>query len=147
MNNNVINTAVIKINEQNQAQTEMAAQRLVAMVLGERATVKVAEAQIVGFQNQMVAIQDAVVTAEKVLGVALPDEANQNANQKTIAAVIAKLNKGAQGDVEYQSTSLLNRITTAQELVAGCNERIAELLKDLASLEAKVITPEAVVGQ
>ncbi len=144
--NTVINNAVSKLNEVAQANTEAAAIRLVGMILAERAAITSQEAQIMGFQKQLVAIQEAVVTDTKVLGAPLPPEAQQTANQKTIAAVIAKLNKGAQGDVEAQSTNLANRITSAQAQIAACQKRIEEFTKDLTALEAKVLTPEAVVG-
>lgn len=146
MSNTVINKAVQNLNAEAQARNEAAAQRLVLNILAEREAIAKESKAIEGWQVELKKLQEASVTDEKVLGVALPPEGQRNHSQKTIADVIEKMNKAAQDSVAAASGRLSRNIIDTQAGITARNKRIAEMLEDIAKLEAPAITPEAVAG-
>jgi len=144
--NNIINNAVKLTNEANQASVEREAQRLIGLILGERASIKQFEGRIGESQKQLKAIADNAVTVGSIMGdVRLPDDANPNV--QTILAAIAKVNKSNQDAVAIQSTNLIGDITREQNNIEAASKRIAEHQEKLVKLSAEAVTVGQVVGK
>ena len=143
-NPTVVSTAVDLVNKANQSRIEGQAVQLVNQIL-ERNNAKVAvNERIVNFQTELAKVVGDTITADSV-GVSLPtDPTTMTDSQKTVANVIATLNKAKQDEIQLRSSRLVQAITNEQNAIVTIDKQIGELQTKLNALSAETVTVEQV---
>lgn len=145
MNTNINNTAVVStavdlVNKANQSRIEGQAVQLVNAILDRNSAKTMTNERIASLQAELAKVAGDTITASSV-GVTLPtDESAMTASQKTVANVIATLNKAKQDEIQLKSSRLVQAITNEQNAIVTIDKQIAELSAKLAALSAETVT-------
>lgn len=143
--NTIVTDAVKATNESNQRQVVEKAQRIIAQITAQQATIRVCEERIAGFRKEVSKIADGSVTIAKVMGnVALPSDGNPNT--ATILKAIDEANKAGQDTVKIASTNLVADINRELANIDNANKAIADLRKGLLELSVASVTVPAIMG-
>lgn len=140
--NTVVQEAVDELNAQKREQVLKEAVRLAECIEKERAKVEAGNQRIAALRAEAIKLVKSEVTAESVLGIPLP----ANANHDTVAAVIEKANKDRQYGIEQQAIRFRDSILAEQDAIVLIEKRIAELREALVKLTVPVVSVTQITG-
>ena len=144
MNTNITTNAIAGINQDKQTQVVDLAQAKICFILKEQQQVAKYRENIKVHQEALAKLAEDVLTAEQVLG--RPASTSPTVSEVTILKAIAKRNEEKAKFIESNSKSHVAEIDGYNKSIAGCQERIVALRKELDALAADVVTVDQVVG-
>lgn len=143
-NQTIVSNGINATNEQRQAAVEAQARAIIQNILMEQNNIKTYRSHITGYQEQLKKLSLNIISDVDVLGSTLPS--TLNANQQTIAKAIQQTNESCQSRVKEQTTEIINSITSWEQSIKGCEDRIAKLREQLSALSVDVVTADQVLG-
>lgn len=133
------------VNKSRQSAVEGKASLLIQSILQNRNSIKVCEEGQKLDKEALKKLSLDVITQQQVLGTEF--SAPLNANQQTIANVIAKMNDANARSIELTSQQIINRIKASDEKIASISKNISSALEELAKLAVDVVTLDQVAAQ
>lgn len=146
MDTNVISGAVAALNKAN---SEVAQQKAVGIVMAISVLIKRSaelELKVMDMQGALAKLQAPEFSPASILGGILPEEANQNPNQKTIAAVLKTLTEGKQSGVKARAESLVAQIMEAQTGISAVEVEITKKREELAAVSPEVVEESVITS-
>jgi hypothetical protein len=147
MDKNLVSSALDAVNKQNIEIAEGRAAEIIAKISRLNCSMKQSTEGIGDLQNALAALAKPCITDKCILGHALPPEGARNENEKTIAAVLAKLIKGKQGDVEERSNRISEAILQAKAAIEGAELEKAKLVEQLLEIKPEVVTADEITDK
>jgi hypothetical protein len=144
MSNNIATKAILAVNEEKANKVVDLAQAKIAYIMKEQGNIASFQKSITAHQDVLKTFVEDMISPESILNRA--PSLNPTPAEATILVAIAKRNEEKAKTQAANSKSHVDSIDGYLKSIKGCEERIAELRKELNDLVPDEVTEQQILG-